>query len=167
MYGIIACVLWCSSAMFTYMHQLSCCSLDEYRSTLWSWYDVAQRFTSSFTTGFPSLRDPIRRVKVFLELLFGSGNWNLKLSWFAPETRLTFSNTVLSEIFARVLFSLNFAVDVGPRKLSARNFLLMRKIWSRGIHYHLDAVKVFLELLFSARAMTLVGVAIEIWNWVD
>ena len=30
--------------------------------------------------------------------------------------------TVLPEIFARVLFSLNLAVGVGPRKLSVRNF---------------------------------------------
>ena len=30
-------------------------------------------------------------------------------------------HTVLPEIFAQVLFSLNFAVCVGPRKLSARN----------------------------------------------
>ena len=36
------------------------------------------------------------------------------------------ANTVLPEIFARVLFTLNFAVGVGPRKLSARNFLLTR-----------------------------------------
>ena len=35
--------------------------------------------------------------------------------------------TVLSEIFAQVLFSLNFAVSVGPCKLSARNFLRTRK----------------------------------------
>ena len=35
--------------------------------------------------------------------------------------------TVLPEIFARVLFSLNFAVGVGPRKLSERNFLRTRK----------------------------------------
>ena len=35
--------------------------------------------------------------------------------------------TVLPEIFTRVLFSLNFAVSVGPRKLSARNFLRTRK----------------------------------------
>ena len=35
--------------------------------------------------------------------------------------------TVLPEIFARVLFWLNFAVGVGPRKLSARNFLRTRK----------------------------------------
>ena len=34
--------------------------------------------------------------------------------------------TVLPEIFARVLFSLNFAVGVGPCKLSARNFLRTR-----------------------------------------
>ena len=31
--------------------------------------------------------------------------------------------TVLPEIFAAVLFSLNFLVGVGPHKLSARNFL--------------------------------------------
>ena len=31
-------------------------------------------------------------------------------------------DTVLPEIFVRVLFSLNFAVGVGPQKLSARNF---------------------------------------------
>ena len=35
--------------------------------------------------------------------------------------------TVLPEIFARVLFSLNFAVGVGPHKLSARIFLRTRK----------------------------------------
>ena len=37
------------------------------------------------------------------------------------------SNTVLPEIFARVLFSLIFAVGVRPRKLSARNFLRTQK----------------------------------------
>ena len=35
--------------------------------------------------------------------------------------------TVLSEIFVQVLFPLNFAVGVGPHKLSVRNFLRMRK----------------------------------------
>ena len=43
------------------------------------------------------------------------------LNLYAP------SNTIIPEIFARVLFSLNFADGVGPRKLSARNFLRTRK----------------------------------------
>ena len=38
-----------------------------------------------------------------------------------------FFGTVLPEIFARVLFLLYLAVGVGPRKLSARNFLRTRK----------------------------------------
>ena len=35
---------------------------------------------------------------------------------------------VLREIFARVLFTLNLAVGVGPRKFSPRNFLHTRKL---------------------------------------
>ena len=50
--------------------------------------------------------------------------------------------TVLPEIFARVLFSLNFAVGLGPRKLSARNFLHTRCDF-------LDAMELFLCSSFS------------------
>ena len=35
-------------------------------------------------------------------------------------------NTILPEIFARVLFSLNFADGEGPRKLIARNFCTLK-----------------------------------------
>ena len=57
-----------------------------------------------------------------------------------PTECFLVSYTVFPEIFARVLFSLNFAVGVRPRKLSSRTFLRTRKFCSRGIHYHLHAV---------------------------
>ena len=39
-----------------------------------------------------------------------------------PDFPNCLSYTILPEIFTRVLFSLNFAVGVGPQKLSARIF---------------------------------------------
>ena len=59
---------------------------------------------------------------------------------YYPNTSFIYAYTILPEIFARVLCSLNFALDVGPRKLRARNFLRTRKFWLRGIHNHLHAV---------------------------
>ena len=38
-----------------------------------------------------------------------------------------YMHTVLPEIFAQVLFSLNFTVGVGPHKLSVRIFLCTQK----------------------------------------
>ena len=49
-------------------------------------------------------------------------------------------NTVLPEIFARLLFLLNFAVGVGPRKLNTRNFLRTQKFRLRGIYCQLHVV---------------------------
>ena len=42
---------------------------------------------------------------------------------FIKEAYVSVPYTILPEIFSRVLFSLNFAVGVGPRKLSLQIFL--------------------------------------------
>ena len=49
-------------------------------------------------------------------------------------------STVLPEIFARDLFSLNFTVGVGLHKLRAHNFKHMRKFSLHGIYCHLHMV---------------------------
>ena len=57
----------------------------------------------------------------------------LEVFYFAKVSNNARIATVLPEIFARVLFSLNFAVGAGPCNLSLWNFCCTRKFWLCGI----------------------------------
>ena len=53
------------------------------------------------------------------------------------STNRLLRRTVLPEIFMVVLFSLNFMVGVGPRKLNARRYSAYGKVLVSWIYYHL------------------------------
>ena len=82
--------------------------------------------------------------------LGGGGSWEVANLCLTPVALFYYNvpwlhdcgpgNTVVPEIFARVLVSLNFTVGVGPCKLNMRNFQRTRKFWLHGIHLHLQAM---------------------------
>ena len=77
----------------------------------------------------------------------------LEAFYFAKVSNTARIATVLPEIFAWVLFSLNFAVGVGPCNLSSRNFCRTRKFWLHGIYCHLHHACTWCDFLHTVELL--------------